>query len=104
MRDLSTKGTNDQFREERVAAHSAEQMQMEIADLKETVKKLMENKGGGKDEVDEEAFKLLHSKDMKPPPECSGGKMYFLAWHESFTSMMRMKTARWLKLVEWIKS
>ena len=54
--------------------------------------------------MDEEALKPLHSKDMKPPPEYSGGKKYFLAWHESFTSMMRMKTARWLKLVEWIKS
>ena len=54
--------------------------------------------------MDEDALKPLHSKDMKPPPEYSGAKKEFLAWHESFTSMLRMKTARWMKLVEWIKS
>ena len=46
MRDLSTKGTNDQFREERVAAHSAEQMQMEITDRQSTDDRFREEMEG----------------------------------------------------------
>ena len=46
MRDLSTKGTNDQFREERVAAHSAQQMQMEITDRQSTDDRFREEMEG----------------------------------------------------------
>ena len=46
MRDLSTKGTNDQFREEKVAVRSAQQMQMEITDRKPTDDRFREEMEG----------------------------------------------------------
>ena len=46
MRDLSTKGTNDQFREKRVAAYSAQQMQMEITDRQSTDDRFREEMEG----------------------------------------------------------
>ena len=59
-------------------AMRVEQMQKKIWELEELIKELLRNKGGGKDaEVDDEALKPLHSKDMKPPPEYGGGKKDF---------------------------
>ena len=49
-------------------------------------------------------LKPMHPKDMKPPPEYGGSRKDFLAWHESFTSMLRARSTRWTKVVNWIKA
>ena len=52
----------------------------------------------------EDDLKPMHPKDMKPPPEFGGSRKDFLSWHESFTSMLRVRSTRWTKVVNWIKA
>ena len=80
-------------------------MEKKIADLEAIIKELSKNKDYNHKQIDSDdgTLKPLHSKDMKPPPEFSGSKMEFVAWHESFTCMLKMKTTKWMKVVDWIK-
>ena len=57
--------------------------------------------GAGKDD---DELKPLHPKDVKPPPEFGGARKDFLPWHESFTSTLRLRLAKWTKLVDWLKT
>ena len=52
----------------------------------------------------EDELKPMHHKDIKPPPELSGARKDCMAWHESFASMLRCKTPKWAKVIDWIKS
>ena len=45
-------------------------------------------------------LKPLILKDMKAPAESNGYKKDFLAWHESFASMLTCKTAKWEIVME----
>ena len=54
------------------------------------------------DHVDE--LKPMHPKDTKLPPEFSGARKDFMAWHESFSSMLRLRSSKWAKIIEWLKS
>ena len=52
----------------------------------------------------EDDLKPMHPKDMKPPPEFGGSRKDFLSWHESFTSMLRVRSTRWTTVVKFAKS
>jgi hypothetical protein len=49
---------------------------------------------------DDDELKPLHPKDVKPPPEFGGARKDFLPWHESFTSMLRLRSTKWTKVVD----
>ena len=51
---------------------------------------------------DEDELKQLHPKDVKPPPEFGGSRKEFMPWHESFTSMLRLRSMKWTKIVSWL--
>ena len=52
----------------------------------------------------EDELKPMHPKDIKPPSEFSGARKDFMPWHESFTSMLRLRSSKWAKIVEWLKT
>ena len=58
----------------------------------------------GKMENKEDELKPMHPKDSKPPPEFSGARKDFMVWHENFTSMLRLRSAKWGKVIEWLRS
>ena len=53
---------------------------------------------------DDDELKPIHPKDVKPPAEFGGARKYFLPWHELFTSMLRLRSTRWTKIVDWLKA
>ena len=52
----------------------------------------------------DDELKPMHSKDVKPPPEFSRARKEFMAWHESFSSMLRLRSSKWAKIIDWLKS
>ena len=52
----------------------------------------------------DDELKPMHPKDTKPPPEFSGARKDFMAWHESFSSKLRLRSSKWAKIIEWLKS
>ena len=46
----------------------------------------------------------MHPKDTKPPPECDGARKNFMPWHESFMSMLRLRSAKRSKIIDWLKA
>ena len=46
----------------------------------------------------------MHRKDTKPPPEFGGARKDFMAWHESFSSMLRLRSSKWAKIIDWLKA
>ena len=46
----------------------------------------------------------MHLKDIKPLPEFSGARKDFVARHASFSSMLRLRSSKWAKIIEWLKS
>ena len=52
----------------------------------------------------DEELKPMHPKDTKPPPEFDGARKDFMPWHESFTSMLRFRSAKWTKIIDWLKA
>ena len=45
-------------------------------------------------------LKLMHLKDTEPPLEIGGARKDFMPWHESFTSILRLRSAKWTKVVD----
>ena len=52
----------------------------------------------------DDELKPMHPKDSKPPPEFSGARKDFMVWHETFTSMLRLRSPKWGQVVEWLRS
>ena len=52
----------------------------------------------------DDGLKPMHSKDTKPLPEFDGSRKDFMPWHESFTSVLRLRSAKWGKIVDWLKA
>ena len=52
----------------------------------------------------EDELKPMHPKDSKPPPEYSGARKDFMVWHENFPSMLRLRSSKWGKIIEWLRS
>ena len=42
----------------------------------------------------EDELKPMHPKDIKPPSEFSGARKDFMPWHESLTSMLRLRSSK----------
>ena len=64
-------------------------------------RKAVEEPGGGEAAVfckelnnNEDELKPLHPKDSKPPPEFSGARKDFMVWHETFTSMLKLRSPK----------
>ena len=69
-----------------------EELEQTIADLEPILKELKFTKGQDKDhENNKELLKPLHLKDIQSLPEFVWARKDFLAWHESFTSMLNCK-------------
>ena len=49
-------------------------------------------------------LKLMLLKDTEPPHEIGGARKDFMPWHESFTSMLRLRKAKSAKVVHWLKA
>ena len=52
----------------------------------------------------DDALKPMHPKDTKPPSEFGGARKDFMHWRESFTSMLRLRSAKLRNIVDWLKS
>ena len=52
----------------------------------------------------DDGLKPMHPKDTKPLPEFDGSRKDFMPWHESFTSVLRLRSAKWGKIVDWLKA
>ena len=39
----------------------------------------------------DDELKPMHPKDSKPPPEFSGARKDFMVWHETFTSILKLR-------------
>ena len=52
----------------------------------------------------DDALKPMHPKDTKPPSEFGGARKDFMHWHAGFTSMLRLRSANWTKIADWLKS
>ena len=100
INDPDSPGSDDRIRE----------LEQKVADLEDIINKFMSNanfSGGGKpDPADDhrDDLKPMHPKDIKPPPEYGGARKEFMSWHESFASMLRCKSSKWDKVIEWLKS
>ena len=46
----------------------------------------------------------MHRKDTKPPSEFDRARKDFMPWRESFTSMLRLRSAKWTKIMDWLKA
>ena len=49
-------------------------------------------------------LKPMHPKDTQPSPEFRGARKDFVAWHESFFSMLRLRSSKWVKIIDRPKS
>ena len=64
----------------------------------------MEEAEAGKQHEDikykDDELRSMHPKDSKPPPEFLGARKDFMAWHESFTSMLRLRSSKRTRVIE----
>ena len=73
---------------------------MALAQSTRILESSMSAAGAGKDD---DELKPIHPKDVKAPAEYGGSRKEFLAWHESFTSMLRLRSTKWTKIIDWLK-
>ena len=52
----------------------------------------------------DDELKPMHPKDTKPPPEFGGARKDFMAWHDSFSSMLRFRSSKWAKIIDCLKA
>ena len=65
-------------------------------DLWQTVeqKKIEKEVGQAHEASTHDELKPMNPKDAKPPLEFDGARKDFMPWHESFTSMLRLRSAK----------
>ena len=52
----------------------------------------------------DDELRPTYPKDSKPPPEFFGARKDFMPWRESFTSLLRLRSSKWTRVIEWLKS